>query len=222
MRPLSESVYWEAFRLYLLTFIEHWLCSGGAGGLLSRRINLTPRISPQHYLPGLDLCLRSLEALYFRSSHSDVCNWRAESFGFGRSGQWPHRFNGFARCNFRVRQLHRWRRSCFPKCLLLFSAGARSRLWRGRGETCQRKPTESWWVSHRRGSRDQLAVHWNSWDIGTWPSGPFSAWLSFFLHPPFLLLWCLILILIRTGNTTISFQLHLNLSDLVFVGSTAK
>lgn len=56
----------------------------------------------------------------------------------------------------------------FPKCLLLISAGEKSRLWRECGVTCQSKPAETWWVSQCRGSWDQLAVHWNSSDIGTW------------------------------------------------------
>lgn len=57
--------------------------------------------------------------------------------------------------------------SYFPKCLLLVSAGESSRLWRECAATCQSKPTETWWVSHCHGSGDQLAVHWNSSDIGT-------------------------------------------------------
>lgn len=75
-----------------------------------------------------------------------------------------------------VKLFHQMQFSCsaaarggyFPKCLLLISPGKKSRLWRECGVTCQSKPTETWWVSHCRGSGDQLAVHWNSSDIGTW------------------------------------------------------
>lgn len=116
-----------------------------------------------------------------------VCNThghlqRAFSNRFGRSGQWPHKFNRPTRRNFHVRQLHRGRikKKCyFPKCLLLISAGEKHQLWRECGVTCQSKPAETWWVSHCRGSGDQLAVHWNSSDIGTWLT---AHHFSFFLR----------------------------------------
>lgn len=85
----------------------------------------------------------------------------------------------------------------FPKCLLLISADEKSRLWRECGVTCQSKPTETWWVSHCRGSGDPLAVHWNSSDIGTWLAA--HCWACFqtdysFLHNQRLALICTIAI----------------------------
>lgn len=69
-------------------------------------------------------------------------------------------------------QIKRWDLfSLFYKCLLLFSAGEKSRVWRECGVTCQSKPAETRSVSHCRRSGDQLAVHWNSSDT---PGSPLT------------------------------------------------
>lgn len=71
--------------------------------------------------------------------------------------------NRSPRCNFHVQQLHRGvdgGGGYVPKCLLLISAGRKSRLQRESGGTCQNKPAETRW--------GQLTVYWNSSDIGTW------------------------------------------------------
>lgn len=85
--------------------------------------------------------------------------WDCNS-GFGWSGQWPHKLIippdvifMFSSCTRGLGGMGGY----FPKCLLLISAGQKSRLWREFGVTCQSKPAETRWVPWLW---DQLTAHW--------------------------------------------------------------
>lgn len=167
---MRQSVYCLASD-NICSLIEHWFYSGS----LSCHINLTPcvllsgesTISPKF---GSMLRPGRITVLFFSPfTRTSAMRWQV---WFDRSGHWPHRFTHSARCNFHVQQLQKGGgKSLFYKCLLLFSAGEKSRVWRECGVTCQSKPAETRWVSHCRRSGDQLAVHWNSSDT---PGSPLT------------------------------------------------
>ncbi len=193
MRLVSKSVYCEALD-NISSLIEHWFCAGTSS--LSCHINLTPCIllsakSTLQYLPDIhehlqwDIKSGLAEVV---SGHTSLIIPPDVIFMFGS-------------CT------GRGEKGYFPKCLLLISAAEKSRLWRECGVTCQSKPTETWWMSHCCSSGDQLAVHWNSSDIGTWLTA--HRWAFFFRlitlssrtrqshsHAPWLLWLLLVFILI--------------------------
>lgn len=168
---MRQSVYCLASdNIYSL--IEHWFCSGS----LSCHINLTPFvllsgesiISPKF---GSMLQPGRITFLFFLHSHGPL-QWD------GGSGSTkvvsdhtgliipPDVIFMFDSCRRGVEKS-----LFFYKCLLLFSAVEKSRVWRECGVTCQSKPAETRWVSHCRRSGDQLAVHWNSSDT---PGSPLT------------------------------------------------
>lgn len=167
---MRQSVYCLASD-NICSLIEHWFYSGS----LSCHINLTPcvllsgesTISPKF---GSMLRPGRITVLFFLHSHGPL-QWD------GRSGSTevvidhtgllipPDVIFMFSSCRRGGGE------SLFYKCLLLFSAGEKSRVWRECGVTCQSKPAETRWVSHCRRSGDQLAVHWNSSDT---PGSPLT------------------------------------------------
>lgn len=104
--PVSKSVCCEASD-NIASLIEQWFCWGT--GSPSCHINLTPcvplgaesTLSPRSEFMSRPGSSTLYFALLTRTSAMGQQVW------FGLSGQWPHRFNHSARCNFHVRQLHR-------------------------------------------------------------------------------------------------------------------
>lgn len=143
---MRQSVYCLASD-NICSLIEHWFYSGS----LSCHINLTPcvllsgesTISPKF---GSMLRPGRITVLFFLHSHGPL-QWD------GRSGSTevvidhtgllilPDVIFMFSSCR------RGGGKSLFYKCLLLFSAGEKSRVWRECGVTCQSKPAETRWVS---------------------------------------------------------------------------
>lgn len=175
MRLVSTTVYCEALD-NISSLLEHWFCSGT--GSLSCHINLNTMHSSQCKVNtplsskfGLEAVLYILLYIHEHPQQDSESGLAGVVSDHTSLILQPDVIFMFGSCTGGKKRY-------FPKCLLLISVGEKRRLWRECGVTCQSKPTGTCWVSRCRGSGDQLTVHWNSSDIGTWLAAHRSAFFQ--------------------------------------------